>query len=215
MDTALDPFAEFGEIVDSTEKLVEIVGTPPAKVTDKVLDHLDELCRDYIARAPFCLIATANGEGRIDISPKGDPAGFVRVLDDKRLAIPDRPGNRRADTFHNLIADPHIGLMFIIPGKGETLRVLGEARIVSDLALRESMAVDGKVPALAVVVKVEEVFVHCPKCMIRSQLWEPESWVDSSDIPDIGGMMIRHAKIDLSPEELFAEAEREGLTQLY
>lgn len=210
------PFSEFEGIVDSAEQLEAIVGLPPAKVTDKVLDHLDELCLDYIAQSPFCLIATTDGQGRIDISPKGDPAGFVRVLDSKRLAIPDRPGNRRADTFHNLVADPHIGLLFLIPGKGETLRVLGEARIVTDIVLRESMAIDGKVPALAVVVQVNEVFVHCPKCMIRSHLWEPENWRDASHIPDIGGFTMVHAKItDKTPEELFLEAQSEGLTELY
>src|SRR5258705_2818538 len=119
----------------------------------------------------------------MDVSPKGDPPGFVQVLDDETLAIPDRPGNRRADTFSNVLQNPGVGLIFLIPGKLETLRVNGRARIVRDMALRERMAVQGKVPQIALVVTVEEAFIHCGKCMIRSQLWQPESWPDGDALP--------------------------------
>lgn len=208
-------FAGIGGVITSEAELREIVAAPTAAVLAKVTDQLDEICRDFIARSPFLLVATAHPDGAIDVSPKGDPAGFVRVLDERRLAIPDRPGNRRTDTFHNLLADPRVGLLFIVPGKSETLRVSGEARIVRDESLRASMAVDGKVPELAVVVYVERVFMHCPKCMIRGRLWQPESWPDSAGLPDIGEAMIAHAHLDTTPEELLAEAEREGLTTLY
>lgn len=209
------PFAGFEAIVRSHEDLAGIVGTPPQKVLDKVIHRLDDLCRDFIARAPFCVVATAHPDGHLDLSPKGDPAGFATVLGDTLLALPDRPGNRRLDTFHNVLADPRVGLMFLIPGKGETLRVRGEARIVRDRALCERMAVEGKVPTLALVVHVKDVFFHCPKAMIRSHLWEPAEWGDSSAVADIGTAMIAHTHSKLTPEELFAEAEREGMTALY
>lgn len=208
-------FAGFSDFVTSESELVDILGTPPPRVVDKVQTHLDDICLDYIARSPFCIIATANPDGHLDLSPKGDPAGFVKVLDDTHLAIPDRPGNRRADTFRNLLADPRIGLMFIIPGKGEVLRVRGKARIVRDPALREAMSVNGKVPALATVVAVEEAFVHCPKCMIRSAMWKPEAWPDLEGSADIGLAMSVHSKLPGTLDEQFAQAERDGLTKLY
>ncbi|MCA8879017.1 MAG: pyridoxamine 5'-phosphate oxidase family protein [Rhodobacteraceae bacterium] len=210
-----DPFTEFESVVTSEAELAEVIGTPPPAVVNKVIDCLDELCCAFIARAPFCLIATSGADGHIDVSPKGDPAGFVQVLDPGRLAIPDRPGNRRIDTFHNLLRNPQIGILFLIPGKNETLRIRGEARIVRDAALLQGMAVNGRVPALALVVHVREAFFHCPKCMIRGHLWDPAAWPDSSDLVDIGRAMIRHARLDTTPEAQFAEAERQGLTRLY
>lgn len=208
-------FNGFESVIDSDAALAGIVGTPPPRVRDKVIDHLDDLCREFIASAPFCVVATASPQGHLDLSPKGDPAGFALVLDDKHLALPDRPGNRRVDSFHNLLRDPRIGLMFMIPGKGEFLRVRGEARIVADRALCARMAVADKVPALATVVYVEAAFFHCPKAIIRSHLWEPEAWGDASAVADINRAMIVHTRSDITPEENFAEAERQGLTALY
>lgn len=208
-------FSDFEGIVGSAAELEAIVGTPPPRVRDKVIDHLDALCRDFIAAAPFCVVATANPAGFLDLSPKGDPAGFALVLNEKRLALPDRPGNRRVDSFHNLLADPRIGLMFMIPGKGEFLRVRGEARLVTDRALCGRMAVAGKVPALAAVVHVEAAFFHCPKAIMRSHLWEPAAWGEARGVADINEAMIAHTKSDITPEENFAEAERLGLTALY
>lgn len=208
-------FDRFSDILTSEAELTGVVGTPVPRVTDKVQTRLDEICRDYIARSPFVVIATANADGHIDLSPKGDPVGFVRVLSDTLLAIPDRPGNRRADTFHNLLTNPRIGLMFFIPGKGEVLRVRGTARIVRDQALRQTMAVGGKVPALAIAVAVEEAFVHCPKCMWRSGMWEPGKWPDLAGSADIAVAMSVHSKLPGTLEEQFAQAERDGLTKLY
>ncbi len=140
-------------------------------MTAKEVSAFDEYCRDFIARSPFVLIASSDGNGSIDISPKGDPPGFVQVLDDRTLAIPDRPGNHRADTFVNVVQHPSVGLIFLIPGTKNTLRVRGKATIVRDIELRESMAVKGRVPELALVVELTTAYFHCAKCIIRSDLW--------------------------------------------
>jgi predicted pyridoxine 5'-phosphate oxidase superfamily flavin-nucleotide-binding protein len=142
--------------------------------------------------------------------------GFVQVLDEKHLAIPDRPGNRLAATFTNLIENPHVALIFLIPGKLETLRISGEARIVRDEVVRKNMAVDGKVPELAIIVYVEQAQIHCPKCMIRSKLWQPDAWPDSSGIATISEATFKHAKPpNMTIKELDDYAERDGWTKLY
>lgn len=214
-DAVADHFAQFEDIVTDLARLTEIVGTPPKRIADKVIDHIDEMCAATIAASPFCLIASGAPGDNLDISPKGDPAGFVKVLDATHLAIPDRPGNRRLDTFHNLLKSPKVALIFLVPGNGATLRVSGEARIVRDLALRQSMAIDGKVPALALVVHVEEAMMHCPKCAIRSGIWDPATWPGADAVPDISEAMIRHAKIEATVEEHMAFVEKEGLLRLY
>src|SRR4051812_45505578 len=154
----------FSDPVTTEAQLREVVGAPVPRAVNKEIARLDAHCRTIIARSPFVLIASCDGEGRMDVSPKGDPPGFVKVVDDSTLAIPDRPGNRRADTFSNVLRNPGVGLLFLIPGMVETLRVNGRASIVRDLALREQMAVGGKVPALALIVTVEQAFIHCGKC---------------------------------------------------
>jgi predicted pyridoxine 5'-phosphate oxidase superfamily flavin-nucleotide-binding protein len=144
-----------------------------------------------------------------------DPAGFVRVLGEKYLAIPDRPGNRRLDTFTNILQNPYLAIIFLIPGKGETLRVTGQSRIGRDQALRESMAVNGRIPEIAIVIHVERVLIHCPTCVVRAKLWQPDAWPDSSDTASLAEAMIAHAQLDTTPEELEVLAEKEGLTRLY
>jgi PPOX class probable FMN-dependent enzyme len=210
-----DRFSQFEGVVSTPSEIRQVLREPMPSIATKAIDHIDDVCRAIIGKSPFIVMASADERGYPDISPKGDPAGFVRILDDKHLAIPDRPGNRRVDTFHNLLQNPYLAIIFLIPGKGETLRVTGECRIVRDLTLRESMAVKGKVPAFAVVVHVERVLIHCPKCVVRAGLWDPDSWPDSSQTPDIGAAMIAHAKLDLSPEELYEEAVKDGTTTLY
>jgi len=205
----------FDEVVTSADDLEEFVGEPLPIVLDKVIDHVDDIAREFIARSPFCLVATASTSGHIDISPKGDPPGFVHVLDDRHLAIPDRPGNRRADSFHNLLTDDRIGLIFLAPGKTETLRVSGRARVVRDRALLESMAVQERSPSLAVVVEVERVMVHCPKCMIRSKLWKPDRWPDVADLADVGEALIAHSDAAITPEELHEQVVNGGHADLY
>ncbi|MEM1368012.1 MAG: MSMEG_1061 family FMN-dependent PPOX-type flavoprotein [Cyanobacteria bacterium P01_H01_bin.15] len=210
-----DIFADFEGIVSSPGELRQICGSPAPPVIAKVMDHIDEVSHAIIKKSPFIVLASCTKDGYPDISPKGDPAGFVRVLNKKFLAIPDRPGNNRKDTFTNILQNPYLAAIFFIPGKGETLRVTGECRIVRDQKLRENMAVDGHVPEFAIALHVERVLIHCPKCVFRAKLWQPEKWPDSSDTADIAEAMIVHGKLDTTPEELNAFAEREGLTRLY
>ena len=151
----------------------------------------------------------------MDISPKGDPAGFVQVLDDSTLAIPDRPGNRRADTFKNILQNDRVGLFFLIPGKQETLRVSGRAIIVRDLSLREQMAISSKIPDFAIVVTVDQAFFHCPKCVIRSHLWSPETWPDKTGLPSLAEAVVAAGKLDISVEQVQEMIEHDAKTRLY
>ena len=165
---------EFDEIITSHERLREIVKEPSPKVSHKAIDHVDGICARFIAASPFVIVATRGRENRFDLSPKGDPAGFVTVLNPKTLA-PDRLGNNRVDTCENLLVHPEVGLIFLIPGIGDTLRVSGTARIVRDTTLQKRLAMNGRIPNLVLVVTVEEAFMHCAKCMVRSKLWIKES----------------------------------------
>lgn len=210
-----DVFADFDGVVGSLEELRHIGGSPAPPVVAKVMDHIDDVSRAIIEKSPFIVLASATTDGYPDVSPKGDPVGFVRVINEKFLAIPDRPGNNRKDTFTNVLQNPYLAVIFFIPGKGETLRVTGECRIVRDQTLRERMAVNGRVPEFAIVIHVERVLIHCPKCVVRAKLWQPDEWPDSSGTADIAEAMIVHAKLDTTPEELTAFAEKEGLTRLY
>ncbi len=155
----------------------------------KCLDHIDRHAADFIARSPFLCIGTQTAEGRADVSPRGDPAGFVRLLDARTLAIPDRPGNNRLDTLANIVANPVVGLLFLVPGFDETLRINGRARLVTDPALLDSLAVDGRAPRLAIVVSVEEVFLHCAKALRRSRLWDPAQHRDRAEMPSLMAML--------------------------
>lgn len=210
-----DRFKSFQGVISSLEEIRGIIGEPVPPVVAKVMDHIDAVSRAIIEKSPFVVIASATPDGYPDISPKGDPVGFVKVLDEKYLAIPDRPGNKRVDTFANLLQNPYLAILFMIPGKGETLRITGETRIVRDQALRESMAVDGRIPDFAIVMHVERILIHCPKCVVRAKLWQPEQWPNSSTTAGIAEAMIAHARLDMTPGELEAIAEREGLTKLY
>ncbi len=208
-------FSRYSDPVETPEALESIVGKPIHNGVTMKLDRLDDIYRKFIEASPFCLMATSDPDGAIDISPKGDPKGFVKILEDNLLAIPDRPGNRRADSFHNLMKDPRMGLIFIIPGKLETVRLSGQARIVQDKDLRESLAFGGKPPKMAVLFYIEQAFMHCPKCMIRSHLWDPGSWTDASAIPDIGSTIIKQANLDVPLEKLTDEVAKQGGLDLY
>lgn len=151
---------------------------------------LDKHTEDFIRRSPFLCIGTQNTDGRADVSPRGDPAGFVRILDRNTLAIPDRPGNNRLDTLVNILANPTVGLLFIIPGFDDTLRVNGQASLVTDPDLLGSMSVDGRVPKLAIVVKVAEVFMHCAKAFRRSELWNPERFQNRAEMPSLSKIIL-------------------------
>lgn len=208
-------WSNFADVITSVAALEAVLGRPNERVAAKVIDSLDVHCRRFIARCPFVLVASSDAAGAIDVSPKGDPAGFVQVLDDWTLAIPERPGNRRADTFRNVLENPRVGLIFLIPGKRETLRVSGTAQIVRDTALRETMAMGGKLPDLALVVSVQEAFFHCAKCMIRSHLWEPDAWPPVEGLPSLAEAVISHAKLSHSVAEIQGFVDIDERTRLY
>lgn len=163
------------EITDEAE-LRELLGEPAQAALDKTRDRLHPLDVAWLEAAPFCLIATAAADGTCDVSPKGDPAGFTVVLDDRTIALPERPGNRRADGFRNILSNPHVGLLYFIPGRADTLRINGRARLLSDADFFDRMTVKGHRPKVAVLVEIEEIFHHCQKAFLRSSLWKPETW---------------------------------------
>lgn len=174
----MDLITRPAEITTDAE-LTALIGNPIPRVRDKVRPGLHDLDRQWLAASPFCLLGTSDADGRCDVSPKGDPAGqLVHVLDDTTIALAERPGNRRVDGYRNVLANPHVGLIFLIPGRTDTLRVNGRARLVRDGDFFDSMVVKGHRPILALVVEIEEVFHHCAKAFLRSQLWEPETWTD-------------------------------------
>jgi PPOX class probable FMN-dependent enzyme len=202
------------EILTTENEVEAILGKANSRAVGKVIDRLDDICIAFIRRSPFVVVCSCDGAGRMDVSPKGDPAGFVSVLDRHTLAIPERPGNRRADTFRNVVQNPRVGLIFIVPGKGETLRVSGSARVVRDLWLRERMAVAGHVPALALVVAVEEAFMHCTKCVVRSRIWQPDSW-NADGLASLAEAVLAHAHLDMPLAEAEALAQNDIRTRLY
>ena len=162
--------------ITTLEDLESIIGTPLPATANKVRPSLHPLDRDWLAGSPLVFIATSDEHGNLDVSPKGDPAGFTKVLDDTTIAIPERPGNRRADGFHNILRNPHVGLNFVIPGRGDTLRINGRATLISDAPYFDDLVVRGHRPSLALVVDIDEVFYHCSKAFLRSKAWEPEGW---------------------------------------
>ncbi|WP_129842546.1 MSMEG_1061 family FMN-dependent PPOX-type flavoprotein [Streptomyces sp. RFCAC02] len=170
-----DPLA--GAVRISSEgELDALLGTPHPVVIDKVRPDLGESERDWIARSPLCMVATSAPDGTCDVSPRGDPPGFVQVLDATTLALPDRRGNRRADNWRNVLGNPHVGLVFLIPGVGETLRVNGTAELVRDAPFFDRLALAGDPPQLALVVRTQEVFLHCSRSLTRAGVWRPGTW---------------------------------------
>ncbi|MDO8886351.1 MSMEG_1061 family FMN-dependent PPOX-type flavoprotein [Candidatus Oleimmundimicrobium sp.] len=208
------------DFVTSVEQLREIIPEPDSLITNKAIDHLDDLCQRFIAASPFLLVASRNSTGGLDISPRGDPAGFVRILDNKTLVIPDRPGNKRVDTFGNVLGDPHVSLIFLIPGVGGSLRVMGTARIAKDPWLLETLRQNNKVPRLALVISVEKAMGHCARCMARSGLWQPELWPDITTVPTVAEITLAHARSKsltlpaLSLDDMQASVDR-ALNKLY
>jgi len=162
--------------VTSADELREMLGSPRAAQLAKCLPQLDEHCRRWIERSPWTVICSSDASGRMDLSPKGDPAGFVRILDDTTIAIPDRRGNKRFDTLTNILENPRVAVMFLVPGRDEVVRVGGRARITTEPDLLATLAVRDREPALAIVVEIDEAMFHCGKSMIRSGLWEPDRW---------------------------------------
>ena len=206
---------KFSDVITTREQFRSIMGEPIELTTHKTLTHLDKHCGVFIGRSPFMLLASSNKNGDVDVSPKGDPEGFVRILDKQTLAIPDRLGNRRADSIDNMLENPKVGLIFLIPGKTETLRVSGSASIVRDTNLRDSMAIRGRSPDFAIVVDVEEAFFHCSKCMIRSKLWQQEHWPSLEGLPRLAETMVDAGKLELSESELHEIVVNDEIECLY
>jgi PPOX class probable FMN-dependent enzyme len=170
--------------IDTLDELVGLVGLPGERAATKGRTALLPIDREWLAATPFCVLATADAEGRCDASPKGDPPGqLVHVIDDTTIAIAERPGNRRVDGYRNILTNPHVGLNFLIPGRGDTLRINGRARLVSEAPFFDDMAVKGHRPILALVVEIDELFFHCAKAFLRSGLWKPETWAPEARVP--------------------------------
>jgi PPOX class probable FMN-dependent enzyme len=186
--------------VTTIEELRAIVGEPVAAVANKVKDRLSAAQQDWLSHSPLGFVATTGADGHVDVSPKGDPPGFVHIIDDTTIAIPERPGNKRVDGYLNILARPHVGTVFIIPGRGDTLRINGSATIVSDADYFDAMIVDGKRPILALEIAVEEVFFHCAKAFLRSDTWKPETW-DPTAVPSVA-QLAKAIKPDMSDDEL-------------
>lgn len=204
-------------VIGSVEELRELYGVPGERAVAKERPVVDAGCRAFIAHSPFLVMGTAGADGRCDVSPKGDAPGFVHVLDERHLVIPDRLGNNRLDGMRNIVENAHVGLIFFIPGREDTLRVNGRARIVRDEALLARLAVGGKRPVTALVVEVEQCFLHCARAFKRAGLWQPERWPDASAVPSMQRMI--WDLLPLKPAgqsvEQYERDSRERLETLY
>lgn len=202
---------QFLKKVDTEEELQSIIGFPGELVRRKVISYLDHNCVDFISKSPFLVISTSDESGFCDVSPRGDNKGFVQVLSKRQLIIPERPGNKRIDSLRNILSNPRVGLLFFIPGLGETLRVNGKAMIVTDDELLEKMSFKGKKPLLGIGIDIEECFIHCAKAFKRSNLWEPNSWEDKASLPSASKILLEHSKL---PNES-VESIQEDLDESY
>lgn len=199
--TALDSKPDY--VIKDEAALRDLFPPTHELAAKKCLATLDRHAREFIRRSPFLCLGTQNADGKADVSPRGDPPGFVKVLNDETLAIPDRPGNNRLDSLVNIVTNPSVGLLFVIPGFDDTLRVNGQARLVVDPELLEAMSINGRSPKVAIVIKVTSVFMHCAKAFRRSHLWDPERHQDRDEMPSL--MKIIKDQIDeppMSDEEL-------------
>jgi hypothetical protein len=204
-------------VITNEAELRELIGSPAPLITAKISDRLNDLTRRFIDVSPFVCVATARPDGGLDVSPRGDPPGFVRILDERTLLLPDRPGNKIADALTNLLHDPRIALLFLIPGVGDTFRVNGAAQIIDDPELLAASEVDGRIPRLGIRIHVEEAYTQCSKALIRSDLWNPEHHLERSALPS-GGAILRELKADpefdaeqYDRERAARYARREGL----
>lgn len=207
---------QFKNSIQTEEELRSIIGFPSELVNNKVITYLDNHCSEFISKSPFLVISTSDEFGFCDVSPRGDKTGFVQVLSEKQLVIPERPGNKRIDSMSNILSNPRIGLLFFIPGLGETLRVNGKATLVTDDELLEKMVCKGKKPLLGIGVEVEECFIHCTKAFKRSGLWEQSSWLDNALLPSAAKIIFEHASLPNTSVDSIQKRLEEGyLKRLY
>jgi len=202
-------------VVDSRERLREIVGEPGERAQVKNIARIDEHARTIIEHSPFVLLATSAPDGTCDVSPRGDPAGSVLILDDHTLVLADRPGNKLVDAFENLMDNPHAGLLFVIPGMNETLRVNGRTTVVSDAPFFDDLIVKGKRPKLAIMVHVEDLYLHCAKAFLRSSLWDTETWPDRTSLPTLGRILKDQLQTAESADELDAGLDERAIKNQY
>ena len=196
------------------KRLREIYGDISPRAAVKTIDLLDTHCIKFIENSPFCTIATSDG-ARLDVSPKGDPAGFIKILDDKNIIIPDRPGNNRIDGLLNILNHPYVALLFLIPSVNETLRVNGKAIIIEDIDLCKAHAINGRIPKTITKITVEEVFLHCGKAPLRGSLWKAESWPAGRPIPNLNQIIKDHAGDNETPQMTDTEIEIKDKETLY
>lgn len=194
-----------GNTIETIEKFRELRGDGSNLVYDKSVSHIDVHIRNFLAMSTFLTVASIDAQGRMDVSPKGDPPGFVKVLDDTTIAVPEREGNRRADTFSNILQNPSVGLICFIPGMNETMRINGKASITTDQDLLDSMEVQGHIPKLAMLVHVEEAFIHCGKAPRRGRLWDPDAHIDRATYPKMGEVMFDHGQYEAVTRERMTE----------
>jgi uncharacterized protein len=185
----------YQETIKSVNELQSMLGYPSEMVKNKSISYIDHHCKDFIAKSPFLVLSTSDNEGYCDVSPRGDLPGFVHVLNDTQLVIPERPGNKRMDSMRNILSNSRVGLIFFIPGLGETLRVNGQAKLIKDSEILESMAVKGKTPLVGIAVDVDECFIHCAKAFIRSGLWDPSTWQDEGLLPSVATIISDHVNL--------------------
>ena len=209
----------FGQSVDwclrSSDDLRTLTPMPSHWVDNKVIDHVDDLSKRFIAASPLAIISTTRPDGNQDITPRGDPPGFVHALNKNTLAIPDRPGNRRMDTFENVFKNPNVGIIFVIPGHRDTLRVSGKGAVVRDTNLGQKLAINGRAAELVLLVKVERVLCHCPKAFIRGKVWQQDDWPNTTDVPTLAEMMVAHGAMSETLEVVEAGVKEDRETQLY
>jgi PPOX class probable FMN-dependent enzyme len=201
----------FDDVITSNEELRSLLGDPSKLAGNKVLTKLDQHCQTLIRQSPFLVLSTSNQDGTCDASPRGDEPGFVYIADENHIIIPERPGNKRVDSIQNILSNPHVGLLFIIPGMDETLRVNGKAFITRDQKWLEKMAVNQKVPRLGIVVTVEEAFMHCVKAFKRSGLWDSTTWPKRESLPSMAEILKDHIQRD----ELTVETINDSLMESY
>ncbi len=202
-------------VIDSHDALRDLIGEPSENTRRKKITVIEEHARTVIEHSPFVLLATSGPDGTCDVSPRGDPAGSVLILDEHTLVLAERPGNRLADSISNLIDNPHAGLLFLVPGMNESLRVNGRTTLVSDAPFFDRLTVQGKRPKLAIILHVEDLYVHCAKAMLRSSLWDATSWPDRGDLPSLGRMLKDQLALAASAEELDAYLDDSSATTQY
>jgi PPOX class probable FMN-dependent enzyme len=207
---------QYDKKIQNEQQLREILGHPSKLANNKVISFLDDHCKDYIRKTPFIVLSTSDANGFCDASPRGDAPGFIKVLDDTHFFIPERPGNKRLDSILNILENPQVGLLLIIPGLNETLRINGEAIVTNDKELLELAIHDGKAPQLGILVRVRECYMHCGKAFIRSSLWNPDSWPAKEDLPIASKILADHASLpDLFQQKVAASLQNTYTNKLY